>query len=254
MHVTLVVSAGPMAGRKLWLGRGQTLSVGRTELAESVLPDDPRMSSVHFVLSFHGTSAQIRDHDSANGTFLNGQRIREAALHDGDQIVAGQTQFQVHVDSSYLTAGPTVQVAVVADQVSQAEADLSTEPTPLMAMVNQTPFSAAIMPWENALGEGRLTVILKATFSIAPNGDVQPAPQQLPIFVGDRCEGDDPLAPVQLRVGHGPLQTAPTSSWSGTPTRRAGGPSPSWTCGCASAPGSILSASLATAGGGSLPG
>jgi two-component system cell cycle response regulator len=38
-----------------------------------------------------GGEVRIEDLDSANGTFVNGQSIRSAALHDGDKIQMGST-------------------------------------------------------------------------------------------------------------------------------------------------------------------
>src|SRR5439155_11949496 len=48
---------------------------------------------------------RISDLGSRNGTFLNGSRIQEAVLFDGDLISAGQTRFRVHIRSEERRVG-----------------------------------------------------------------------------------------------------------------------------------------------------
>lgn len=77
---------------------GQSIVVGRTsERAGMVVRRDPRMSATHFRITCDGRRAVLRDLKSSNGTFLNGQRVVEAELNDGDEILAGSTRFAVGI-------------------------------------------------------------------------------------------------------------------------------------------------------------
>lgn len=53
--------------------------------------DDPAVSRRHFQVEVAGREFFIRDLDSSNGTFVNGERVRYTELLDGDEVRAGQT-------------------------------------------------------------------------------------------------------------------------------------------------------------------
>ncbi len=98
MRTTLEIVSGPYRGRKLVIGSGYAVKVGRTEWADVVLPDDRHLSGVHFAVECGQQECRIRDLKSANGTRVNGSPISETLLGDGDEIEAGQTRFIVHAE------------------------------------------------------------------------------------------------------------------------------------------------------------
>ncbi len=57
-----------------------------------VIIDDPALSGRHFEVEVRGGDFFLRDLDSSNGTFLNGEKIRSAQLADGDTIQAGKSK------------------------------------------------------------------------------------------------------------------------------------------------------------------
>jgi len=77
---------------KSWqLGR-QPILFGRGDDAEAQI-DDTQMSRIHFSIQ-HGDEAHVvHDKGSSNGTFVNGKRIQEQKLDEGDVITAGGTTF-----------------------------------------------------------------------------------------------------------------------------------------------------------------
>jgi pSer/pThr/pTyr-binding forkhead associated (FHA) protein len=97
MQVVLEILAGPLGGQKLEMWEGQSIRVGRTTRAEFVVGHDSFMSGLHFSITVKPESCVIRDLGSGNGTFLNGDRIQEAALKNADMVLAGQTRFSVTV-------------------------------------------------------------------------------------------------------------------------------------------------------------
>jgi len=99
LRVVLEIPAGPFTGRKIELRPGQTASVGRTSRAQYAVPHDALLSSVHFVLEWEGDLCRIRDLASASGTTVNGYRVIEALLSEGDEIQAGTTTFLVRYES-----------------------------------------------------------------------------------------------------------------------------------------------------------
>jgi EAL domain-containing protein (putative c-di-GMP-specific phosphodiesterase class I) len=66
--------------------------VGRKDAADLSI-DSTRVSREHAVITRHGKKYHLHDLGSTNGTFLNGQRIQEAVLSDGDQIMFAEIEF-----------------------------------------------------------------------------------------------------------------------------------------------------------------
>jgi pSer/pThr/pTyr-binding forkhead associated (FHA) protein len=64
---------------------GKAISIGRDPNCDIVI-NDPRVSRNHAVLSIRNGEYHLRDNDSLNGVFVNGQRVREAMVRPGDRI------------------------------------------------------------------------------------------------------------------------------------------------------------------------
>ena len=99
MRVIVEAVSGPSGTRRFVLGSGQSFQIGRTEWADAAFPRDGHMSGVHFRLETDQRACYVQDAGSANGTLLNGQPATgRVAVRDGDEIVAGQTHFVVHME------------------------------------------------------------------------------------------------------------------------------------------------------------
>jgi pSer/pThr/pTyr-binding forkhead associated (FHA) protein len=66
-----------------------TTHVGRSFTADVVL-EDMSVSRRHAIVHQRPSGARILDDRSANGTFVNGRRVTEAELRDGDVVVLGR--------------------------------------------------------------------------------------------------------------------------------------------------------------------
>jgi diguanylate cyclase (GGDEF)-like protein len=85
----LIVLAGSDVGKMFKLDEGETV-LGRSHRADIRLDDDS-ISRMHAKLSLHGTTVQIEDLGSSNGTTVNGERVSVHGLRDGDKIRLGET-------------------------------------------------------------------------------------------------------------------------------------------------------------------
>ena len=87
----LVVTAGNAIGRRLDLA--DELVIGRRAEGDGRLGDDPRLSRRHARVTRSASGeVTIEDLGSANGTFVNGERVRERrVLTVGDVIRIGST-------------------------------------------------------------------------------------------------------------------------------------------------------------------
>jgi pSer/pThr/pTyr-binding forkhead associated (FHA) protein len=72
---------------------GQSLRVGRSPACD-ILLEDPSVSRRHAVIVHRGGRAVLLDDRSLNGVFVNGERVGEAALTDGDSIVIGHVSLR----------------------------------------------------------------------------------------------------------------------------------------------------------------
>lgn len=68
------------------------LTIGRSA-GNAILLHDKESSRIHAAIRFAGENRKIVDLNSSNGVFVNGERVRDAALKNGDQIQIGRTLF-----------------------------------------------------------------------------------------------------------------------------------------------------------------
>ena len=96
MGLVLEIKDGQSAGEQITLATGQSVVIGRAAgKAEFALPHDTFMSGAHFAVECGAQGCRVIDKKSSNGTFLNGARVQDAMLANGDEIRGGQTIFSV---------------------------------------------------------------------------------------------------------------------------------------------------------------
>jgi len=92
MEVRLVVLQGEHQGRVIPLPETIFL-IGREEQCH-LRPHCPRVSRKHCAIATWMGKVRVRDFQSRNGTFLNGERVQgEAMVHDGDKLRVGSLVF-----------------------------------------------------------------------------------------------------------------------------------------------------------------
>lgn len=128
MQAILEVTSGPHMGRRIALSPGVAVRIGRTAKADYVVAEDTFLSGAHFYVEWSGEQCVVRDLNSSNGTFLNGTRLSEGVVREGDIITAGQSSFALHVvaagDMAAMPPPPTL------DQTRQIPAPHYYEKTP----------------------------------------------------------------------------------------------------------------------------
>ena len=103
MQVNLKVTAGPYQGRIFSFAQHDSFLIGRNPEAHLCLPDDRYFSRNHCLLEMNPPHSFLRDLGSTNGTFVNGQRVRDASLNNGDRIQCGETVLVVEVTTTDLS-------------------------------------------------------------------------------------------------------------------------------------------------------
>ena len=103
-QITLVIMN---SGRRISLDVGDDLLIGRKDNARGIFPDidlgleggyDAGVSRRHAILAYANNAYLVEDLGSANGTFVNGQRLtaeRGAPLKHGDELKCGTLLMRV---------------------------------------------------------------------------------------------------------------------------------------------------------------
>ena len=89
----LVVLSEGMTGRTQEL-KGEKTTIGRTD--DNTFPiAEASVSSHHAEVLLRGNEVLIRDLDSTNGSFINGERITESVLKPGEVLRLGQVTMRL---------------------------------------------------------------------------------------------------------------------------------------------------------------
>jgi serine/threonine-protein kinase len=98
--VFLEVVEGPHRGLRYETDRHDTLVVGRAPTAGLQLLDDAYFSRHHFLVEFNPPRCFLRDLGSSNGTRVNGEKVTERFLQDGDVISGGRTRIRLSLPAA----------------------------------------------------------------------------------------------------------------------------------------------------------
>jgi serine/threonine-protein kinase len=93
--VSLEVVDGPHQGVRFEFDQYTTFIIGRGSTAHLRLPQDAFFSRHHCVLELSPSRCFLRDLGSRNGTYLNGAKVKEAVLKEGDVISGGKTRIRL---------------------------------------------------------------------------------------------------------------------------------------------------------------
>lgn len=87
-RATLVVQRGPNAGTRFEIA-GDRVTIGRHPDSDFFL-DDVTVSRRHSEVRRVGDQYSLKDVGSLNGTYVNGERVEEATLSNGDEFRVGK--------------------------------------------------------------------------------------------------------------------------------------------------------------------
>lgn len=97
MPARLDVVAGAGLSKQSYPIGPRGLTIGRSETRDVVIPD-PAASRHHCSILARDNAWVLRDMGSANGVFVNGVRVRESLLNDGDRVRIGNTELRFVVN------------------------------------------------------------------------------------------------------------------------------------------------------------
>ncbi len=96
----ILVYSGAMKGKSVELPADRRVTLGRSKTSDIRIPDR-NMSRQHCAI-WHGSSGyMVEDLESTNGTHLNGTRVKNAVLKDGDRLKMGDTELEFRVQERF---------------------------------------------------------------------------------------------------------------------------------------------------------
>ncbi|HIF01341.1 MAG TPA: FHA domain-containing protein [Fuerstia sp.] len=120
---TLLVINGPNRGTRFDVARNDELIIGRS-VGTHIRVDDTEMSRQHAKVFEDRGIYRLQDLDSANGTFVNGQRVTEHTLLNGDSIRLGTTLLTFQLATTDHSSGTAHQVQFVDDSHSGQHSEI----------------------------------------------------------------------------------------------------------------------------------
>ncbi|MBI5497673.1 MAG: FHA domain-containing protein [Deltaproteobacteria bacterium] len=94
--------SGRFRGGEFPLPDDREVLVGREE-SNDIQLNETGVSRVHAKLIMEQGRLELRDLNSTNGTFVNGQRATRASLKEGDRVLIGQSIMLVTRDRGWAT-------------------------------------------------------------------------------------------------------------------------------------------------------
>src|SRR4030095_12906368 len=106
IHPRLVATSGPLQGHTLELVEDE-VSLGRADDVTFTI-DHMSVWRRHCLFLKDGANFKILDNASLNGTFVNGQQIKEQTLQHGDSVTVGNSTFVFLIEDDEPVASSAV--------------------------------------------------------------------------------------------------------------------------------------------------
>ncbi len=146
--------AGKDQGREFPLPQDLYIVIGRVSDVDVLLLDE-KVSRKHAKISTHGGKIMIEDLASRNGTFVNGARIRNTELKEGDQIIIGSSTIKlVSVTDLKVRATPSAAPAGAPIPEGQATAGSAL----ISGSIREMPLPDLLQLFANSRKSGVMTI------------------------------------------------------------------------------------------------
>ncbi|MDM0113911.1 FHA domain-containing protein [Variovorax sp. J22R133] len=100
---------------------GRLTTIGRTE-GNSLVMESDRVSRSHAVIDWNGDRYVITDVGSRNGTFVNGMRIRQRPLANGDTISIGDCELRFLYNTKTLSESEALRLVTIPGALADLDA------------------------------------------------------------------------------------------------------------------------------------
>lgn len=122
MNAVVRIVKGKNPGASYYLVKGKRTVFGREESCDVHLPD-VGVSRQHFAIEWTGKEFMISDLNSANGTYVNSERVKSSPLKPEDIVVAGEAVLQFCVQETIQRARKASTITLVANDWKEQGSD-----------------------------------------------------------------------------------------------------------------------------------
>jgi pSer/pThr/pTyr-binding forkhead associated (FHA) protein/uncharacterized RDD family membrane protein YckC len=213
----LIVNPTSSARREIKLAR-TLLSIGRDPSNDLVLPD-AMVSRRHAVIECRGNQYYLRDCNSSNGSVVNGDKISERSLRDGDLVAIGTARLLYREELELEDPGAKVVQHPSSPRLHCPSCKADYRKGDLFCRECGTPVQPPAGPRKTVCASCGTAVVLPAKFCNAcgarlsleevstPAMASDPAPDMSP-GAPPSTESPEPALPAEMSLGDPPSSTA----------------------------------------------
>jgi pSer/pThr/pTyr-binding forkhead associated (FHA) protein len=167
------------------------LSIGRTNLARLIL-EDAGLSRLNSTFELHNDEVWVYDENSTNGTFVNGEQVKEKRLQDGDEVKIGnETRIYVEIIRQQSAVSSQPLVTETPKIIPPKTEDKKTKDKPPFILI-----AAVLSSFLIIFVAVVAVLIVKRTESTSTAATAQATPRissaEIPLRVIDPLGGEDP--------------------------------------------------------------
>jgi pSer/pThr/pTyr-binding forkhead associated (FHA) protein len=135
---TLKFISGKYQGGEFPLRPNREITIGRSSDLDMVLVED-MVSRKHAKITTDDRTVSIQDLGSTNGTFVNGEKIRQVRLKEGDRILVGTSIIKLVQGTTEVTAQTSTLAETEARSRLQVTANRRAEPKMMQGNIEEIP-------------------------------------------------------------------------------------------------------------------
>jgi hypothetical protein len=148
--------SGKYQGGEFPLKADKQVIVGRSSELDMVLVED-MVSRKHAKIVISGGKVTIEDLGSTNGTFVNGEKVKQARLKEGDRILIGTSILKLVVSTA--TAETTdAQIKAQLEQAAAAAASRQSKNSSMTGKIEEVPLPDLLQLFQTSKKNGMLVV------------------------------------------------------------------------------------------------
>ena len=148
--------SGKYQGGEFPLKNDKQIIIGRSSELDMVLVED-MVSRKHAKIVVTGGKVTIEDLGSTNGTFVNGEKVKQARLKEGDRILIGTSILKL-VTSTASAETTDAQVKAQLEQAAAAAASRQSKSSSMTGKIEEVPLPDLLQLFQTSKKNGMLVV------------------------------------------------------------------------------------------------